>query len=177
MTAVIVVSGVAGRMGRACAMALRDTGAVLLVGIDPSTLHEVVSELSGLGATVEVVRCDATDARQVEALAKTVEATGDFAALAHTAGISPTMASGRRVLEIDFVGTARLLDALFPLVGPGSVAVCASRRSRDTWRCTDRRRWTSTSQIPCTRRSSTGSPSYWAARSIPRWGTSWPSGG
>ena len=45
-------------------------------------------------------------------------------AVAHAAGISPTMADWRRVLHVDLVGTALLLEALTPLVVKGTAAVC-----------------------------------------------------
>jgi NAD(P)-dependent dehydrogenase (short-subunit alcohol dehydrogenase family) len=39
------------------------------------------------------------------------------------------MADPRRVMEVDLVGTALLLDAFEPMVGPGSAAVCFSSSS------------------------------------------------
>jgi NAD(P)-dependent dehydrogenase (short-subunit alcohol dehydrogenase family) len=42
----------------------------------------------------------------------------------HTAGLSPVMADWRRIVAVDLVGTARVLDAVFPYVGPGTAAVC-----------------------------------------------------
>jgi NAD(P)-dependent dehydrogenase (short-subunit alcohol dehydrogenase family) len=54
----------------------------------------------------------------------TVSGSGGFGALVHAAGISPTMADARRVLEVDLVGTQLLLDAFDDLVEPGSAAVC-----------------------------------------------------
>jgi len=40
------------------------------------------------------------------------------------AGISPTMADWRRILDVDLVGTARLIDALRPLATAGTAVVC-----------------------------------------------------
>ena len=40
-----------------------------------------------------------------------------------TAGLSPTMTSGRRIYEVDLIGPARLLRAFEPTVGAGSVGV------------------------------------------------------
>ena len=57
------------------------------------------------------------------------EHEGPFRSLAHAAGVSPTMADPRRVMEVDLVGTALLLDAFEPMVGPGSAAVCFSSSS------------------------------------------------
>ncbi len=49
---------------------------------------------------------------------------GSLRSMAHTAGLSPVMAEGRRVLDVDLGGTVRLLDALLPTAGPGTAVVC-----------------------------------------------------
>src|SRR4051794_14487023 len=67
------------------------------------------------------VACDVTDAASLEALAARVDRLD---ALVITAGVSPTMADARTVLDIDLTGTARVLEAFDPLVADGSVAVC-----------------------------------------------------
>ncbi len=58
-----------------------------------------------------------------------MQSLGPFRALAHAAGISPTMAGARRVFEVDLVGTQLLLDAFEELVVPGSAAVCFASSS------------------------------------------------
>jgi NAD(P)-dependent dehydrogenase (short-subunit alcohol dehydrogenase family) len=42
----------------------------------------------------------------------------------HTAGLSPTQASGERVLEVDMLGTDHVLNAFLDVVEQGTVAVC-----------------------------------------------------
>jgi NAD(P)-dependent dehydrogenase (short-subunit alcohol dehydrogenase family) len=39
------------------------------------------------------------------------------------------MASAERVIEVDLVGTAYILDAMFPLAGAGTAAVCIASQS------------------------------------------------
>lgn len=51
-------------------------------------------------------------------------ATGRLDALVLTAGLSPSMAPGRRIWEVNLLGTARVLDAFEATLAPGSVAVC-----------------------------------------------------
>jgi NAD(P)-dependent dehydrogenase (short-subunit alcohol dehydrogenase family) len=98
-----VVTGAASGMGAACAERLRGT----------------VDEL------IEVdLPFDITDADTVAELAARVRARGDFRFLVHCAGLSPTMADGRRIVEVNLLGTLHLLDAFEPLVVVGSVAVC-----------------------------------------------------
>ncbi|HEX6567526.1 MAG TPA: SDR family oxidoreductase [Acidimicrobiales bacterium] len=49
---------------------------------------------------------------------------GTLRAVAHAAGISPTMADWRRILAVDLVGTALLAEALRPLATAGTAMVC-----------------------------------------------------
>jgi NAD(P)-dependent dehydrogenase (short-subunit alcohol dehydrogenase family) len=72
------------------------------------------------------VACDISDPSSVTDLAAAVCKVGPFRALAHAAGISPTMAEARRIFEVDLVGTQLLLAAFEDLVGSGSAAVCFS---------------------------------------------------
>ena len=43
-------------------------------------------------------------------------AAGSLRAVAHVAGISPTMADWKRIFTVDLIGTARLAAALRPLL-------------------------------------------------------------
>jgi NAD(P)-dependent dehydrogenase (short-subunit alcohol dehydrogenase family) len=113
---VAVVTGAGSGMGRCCVERLRGT-ADHLVTVDVRPV-----ELEG---TVGVV-CDVSDPADVARLAERVSELGSFRALAHAAGISPTMADARRILDVDLVGTERLLRAFEVLVQPGSAAVCFS---------------------------------------------------
>jgi NAD(P)-dependent dehydrogenase (short-subunit alcohol dehydrogenase family) len=113
---VAVVTGAASGMGRECVESLRGIADVL-VAVD---LRE-----PSIDGTVGVA-CDVADPAAVDALAARVRDLGPFRALAHAAGISPTMGDARRVFEVDLVGTQLLLDAFEGLVVPGSAAVCFS---------------------------------------------------
>lgn len=111
-----VVTGAASGMGRACVESLRGLADVL-VAVDLSA--------PDIDGTVGVA-CDVSDPAAVGALAAQVHDLGPFRALAHAAGISPTMADARRVFEVDLVGTQLILDAFEELVVPGSAGVCFS---------------------------------------------------
>ena len=64
---------------------------------------------------------DITVAADIGAL---VRATGELGALVITAGLSPTMAPGRRIYEVNLFGMANVLEAFESALVPGSVAVC-----------------------------------------------------
>ena len=113
-----VVIGAASGMGAAVAALLAPRGRLLLADRERAGLDEVAGRL---GREVEAAGCDITVSSQVEALAA---ATGELGALVLTAGLSPSMASGRSIYEVNLLGTARVLDAFEPVLVTGSVAVC-----------------------------------------------------
>jgi NAD(P)-dependent dehydrogenase (short-subunit alcohol dehydrogenase family) len=115
-----VVIGAASGMGAAVATLLAPRGALLLADRDDARLGEVASHLGG---AVTTISCDITSAADVDAV---VRATGQLGALVVTAGLSPTMASGRPIYEVNLVGTARVIRSFEPALRPGSVAVCFS---------------------------------------------------
>src|SRR5262245_22363175 len=129
MRSVIVATGAARGMGYACAQRLASECDVLVVvDLNPETLAKAVGALEGK-ARVVPVRADVSDAASVRALAERVAGLGEFRGLAHAAGISPTMADWRRIVDVDLRGSALLLDALLPQVAPGSAAVCFASMS------------------------------------------------
>jgi NAD(P)-dependent dehydrogenase (short-subunit alcohol dehydrogenase family) len=111
-------------MGTACVAALAPAGHLMLVDLNDDCLAVARRAASAVGASATSLGCDVTSATDIAGLVDTVSGTGPFRALVHTAGISPQMADGRRVLDVDLVGTARILDALLPLVQEGTAAVC-----------------------------------------------------
>jgi NAD(P)-dependent dehydrogenase (short-subunit alcohol dehydrogenase family) len=111
---VAVITGAASGMGQACVERVRDVADVLVLA------DLEAPEMSGAVG----VACDVSDPDAVQRLADAARQHGSLRALVHAAGISPTMGDARRVLDVDLVGTQRLLDAFEPLVVPGSAAVC-----------------------------------------------------
>jgi NAD(P)-dependent dehydrogenase (short-subunit alcohol dehydrogenase family) len=127
MTAVGIVTGAGRGMGAACAVRLVDmVDVLLLVDRDEASVVDAAQKLSGGGhrADVEAVRLDITDRSGLERLAARVSERGTLRAVAHAAGVSPTMADWRTVLDVDLVGTARLTTALSPLASTGTAIVC-----------------------------------------------------
>ncbi len=113
-------------MGWSCAQRLASMVDVLvLVDRDEAGLVAATDSLgAGGGAELVPVALDVTDAAGIAGLADRVAGLGSLRAVAHAAGISPTMADWRAILSVDLVGSALLLDALFPLVGERTAAVC-----------------------------------------------------
>jgi NAD(P)-dependent dehydrogenase (short-subunit alcohol dehydrogenase family) len=127
MMTVGIATGAGRGMGLACARRL--TGMVdtlLLVDRDEATVTAAAKDLadSGRGAVVEPFVLDITDRDGLARLAAHVAELGTLRAVAHAAGISPTMADWRRILTVDLVGTAMLAEALRPLATAGTAMVC-----------------------------------------------------
>lgn len=119
---VVVVTGLGG-MGQAIARRLGSGRQLLLADIDSARLAETAAALEIEGFRAQTVRLNVADPASVAALADQARELGGLSVLVHTVGISPSMASSERVLAVDLVGTARVIDAFLPLAAPGTVAV------------------------------------------------------
>jgi NAD(P)-dependent dehydrogenase (short-subunit alcohol dehydrogenase family) len=114
-----VVIGAGSGMGAEVARLLAARGGSLLVADRDETAAAAVA--AALPGDVSAMACDITDPAAVAAL---VERTGQLGALVVTAGLSPTMADGRRILTVNLVATDAVVRAFEPVLAPGSAAVC-----------------------------------------------------
>ena len=114
-------------MGAACADRVKDMVDVLvLVDRDEAALSDAAGRLAGTQprAKIETFALDVKDREGVARLAARISELGPLRAVAHAAGVSPTMADWREVLKVDLVGTALLVDALRLLATDGTAVVC-----------------------------------------------------
>lgn len=117
-----IVTGAAGGMGAATARAFSAEGRpLILCDLKEEPLRALADELAGAGS-VEIIAGDISDPAYPSRL---VELLGDreVGALVHTAGLSPAMAEGPRVVEVNFHAATRLVDALRDRMAPGACAV------------------------------------------------------
>lgn len=125
MGKVYVITGGSGGMGKAIARRLGGQGTVILADLSEERLTKAASELSAEGITDVVTKVvDITNQQQVDELASEAGKLGELGAIVHTAGLSPTMANARKILEVNSVGTGYILKAFLPFAGQGTVAVC-----------------------------------------------------
>lgn len=128
-TAIAVITGAAGGMGAPAAKRLAAQGkSLLLCDLDAGRLEQVAAPLRAAGTQVEILAGDLADAGFP---ARLLAALGNrsISALIHTAGLSPTMADGPRIFEVNYNATKRLLDAVCPKMAEGSCAVLISSMS------------------------------------------------
>lgn len=130
MNKVYVITGGTGGMGKAAAKVLGTQGALLLADVSEERLASTAEELKAEGIeTVEYLTVDITKREQVQALANKTKEMGELAGIIHTAGLSPTMADWKKIIEVNAVGTGLILDEFIKLAVPGTVAICISSMS------------------------------------------------
>ncbi|CAI7974832.1 SDR family oxidoreductase [Frankia sp. Hr75.2] len=126
MPTIGIATGAGRGMGTACAARLADiVDVLLLVDKDDGSAVKTAKSLVGddRRAKVEPFPLDVTDREGLSRLSSRVSELGTLRAVAHAAGISPTMADWRQVLTVDLVGTALLSEALLPLTTQGTAVV------------------------------------------------------
>ena len=79
---------------------------------------------AGHRAQLEPFVLDIKDADGIARLAARVSELGPLRAVAHAAGLSPTMADWREILTINLIGTAQLVESCRALAVPGTAVVC-----------------------------------------------------
>jgi NAD(P)-dependent dehydrogenase (short-subunit alcohol dehydrogenase family) len=127
VTTVGIATGAGRGMGLACARRMAATvDHLLLVDRDEPSVSASTQALMSEAprAVVETIAIDITDRGGLDRLADRVKRLGQLRAVAHAAGISPTMADWKRIFVVDLVGTAALAEILRPLVTGGTSIVC-----------------------------------------------------
>ena len=122
-----VVIGAGSGMGTAVAQALAPRGRLIVADVNGEAAGSVAAEL---GDAAESFAIDITSDDDIAAL---VDLIGDsLDSLVLTAGLSGSMAPGRRIFEVNLVGYAKVLAAVEPLLHEGSVAVLFSSEAGHT---------------------------------------------
>jgi NAD(P)-dependent dehydrogenase (short-subunit alcohol dehydrogenase family) len=123
---VLVVIGVGG-MGAAIARRLGAGRAVVLADHDEAAMATLAASMVAEGYQVACRHLDVSDRASVGELVQFADRQGPVSAVAHTAGVSPTSATPARILSVDLVGTALILDAFAAVIAPrGAGVVVAS---------------------------------------------------
>jgi len=106
-------------------------------------MNVVIGAGSGMGAAVAAlldpvlrvdvrgdvdVICDITKQEEVD---KLIDAVDHLEGLVVTAGLSPSMAAGRKIYEVNLLGTARVLTAFEAKLQRGVAAVCFASMAAD----------------------------------------------
>jgi NAD(P)-dependent dehydrogenase (short-subunit alcohol dehydrogenase family) len=120
---IAVITGGSSGMGLACAFRFGRHHRLVLADVNGDKLEQAAAGLRAVGCSVTPVIADITKPDSIENLVKTTQSLGQFKILLHAAGLSPTMANGKRIIEVNLVGTALVERAFLPLATGGTVAV------------------------------------------------------
>jgi NAD(P)-dependent dehydrogenase (short-subunit alcohol dehydrogenase family) len=119
---VLVVIG-AGGMGQAIARRQASGRRLVLADFDEPALDRTADVLRGEGYRVDAHVVDVSSAQSVTDLAAAAAAAGPVVQVVHTAGLSPAQATADRILRVDLLGVAHVLDAFGAVVAPGCAGV------------------------------------------------------
>jgi NAD(P)-dependent dehydrogenase (short-subunit alcohol dehydrogenase family) len=129
--AAVVVTG-AGGMGLAIARRIGTGRLVILADASETNLTSAAKQLQDDGYNVSTHQTDVSNAAFVKNLAISAAKLGNIETVVHTAGISPTMASSKRIFEVDLLGTALVIDAFEDVIAPGGSLVCIASMAGHT---------------------------------------------
>ncbi len=118
----VLITGAAGGMGRACARLFGATDDLVLTDVAVRPLERFAEELRLDTCSVAAHAGDMSSDELLDTLVAEVGDGRPFA-LIHTAGLSPSLADWKAIMQVNLVATEKLLRALEPALAPGSVAV------------------------------------------------------
>jgi len=122
---IVVVLG-AGGIGQATARRQGFGKTILPADFNAEILQAATEALRGQGYTVVPHPVDVASRASVHALAQTAAGYGWAMQVVNTAGLSPNMAPPAKILEVDLLGVALVLEEFEQVVTPGSSGVVIS---------------------------------------------------
>lgn len=128
MKKVIVITGIGG-MGLAITRRIGTGFKLLLCDFNKANLDKAAEDLSLAGYDVATAQIDVSNRQSVENVAKQASETGEIYAVIHTAGLSPNTASAEQIIDVNIIGTARMLEAFEPYLSAGTCGVFISSSS------------------------------------------------
>jgi NAD(P)-dependent dehydrogenase (short-subunit alcohol dehydrogenase family) len=120
---VAVITGGSSGMGLECAFRLGRGHRLLIADINAARLDAAAAALRDAGCIVATAVADITSPPQVTELAATARSMGRLGVLVHAAGLSPSMADGKRILDVNLRGTALVERGFLPLARAGTAVV------------------------------------------------------
>ncbi len=123
---VAIVIGGSGGMGQACARRLATDHLVVLANRDVGKSETIAREFTEDGLHAVAIACDVTQPTSVSEMVFRSAELGAIDVVALVAGLSPNMADGRRIMHVNLVGVATVVEAVLPVIAPGGVAVLVS---------------------------------------------------
>ncbi|MDR0383761.1 MAG: SDR family oxidoreductase [Christensenellaceae bacterium] len=123
MKNVYVITGATGGMGVDLARKLIYLGEVVLFDLDLDKLNQLQKELGGNSF---VCAGDITKREDIKRLAEICKKRGGVLSVVHLAGVYANVKSAERVLDINLVGTASIMEEFYKIIGEKSVFINTS---------------------------------------------------
>ena len=125
---VVIVTGACGGMGAAIARSFAQEGRPLILSdLRREPLNNLANSLRSQGE-ISVVAGDIADIALPEQIIAAL-GTRQIGTLVHAAGVSPSMADGRRIVEINLFATRRLVETVLLAMAPGGAAILIASNS------------------------------------------------
>ncbi len=120
MENICIVTGGGSGIGFEAARILGKNHKVVLVGRTVSKLDGAIDKLKAQGIDAQSFPADISDRESVKKLAAYAAEQGNVKTVIHAAGISPNMADGEKILEINAMGTINVNEELAEVMKAGS---------------------------------------------------------
>ena len=122
MKDVYIITGATGGMGIDTAKKFKEKGQLILCDLDEEKLNALKEELGD----VSVLKCDITKDEDINKLKVLASTMGPLKGVIHYAGVAGEFGDADKVMEINLIGTAKLMEALYDLLAEGSVFINTS---------------------------------------------------
>lgn len=119
----VLITGAAGGMGRAAARLFGATDDLVLTDVSADRLGAFADELRNDSYNLVAHAGDLSSSKLISTLVDAVSADGRPFAVVHTAGLSPSLADWKAIMQVNLVASELLMHALERALVPGSVAV------------------------------------------------------
>ncbi|KAK0730184.1 hypothetical protein B0H67DRAFT_25517 [Lasiosphaeris hirsuta] len=126
---VLAVIG-SGGIGLASARRLAGGRQIFIGDASQKKLDYAAQSLRDDGHDVETHIVDVAQFNSVVSFAQAAVKAGSVETVVHAAGLSPGMAAPDRILAVDLLGTANVIDAFYDVVGRGSSLTCIASIAR-----------------------------------------------
>ncbi|MDO6409658.1 MAG: SDR family oxidoreductase [Pantoea sp.] len=128
MKDVIVVIG-AGSIGQAIARRVSQGKTVLLADLRAENTEAAAKVLRDAGFVVSTSQVDVSSRDSIQALVKTATALGAVKGVINAAGVSPSQASSKTILNVDLYGTAVILEEFGQVIAEGGSGIIIASQS------------------------------------------------
>lgn len=115
MKDVYVITGATGGMGLSIALDFNKKARLVLVDLEEEKLIRLQQKLLKKDIYAVIISADITNDKDIKKIVNTVKQLGKFKTMIHTAGISDTMGTPKRVLEVNLLGTQKLMNAFYEI--------------------------------------------------------------